>query len=147
MTDRVFTVGHSTRAVDEVAALARAHGIEAIADVRRFPRGRRQPQWSRANLERALPAAGLRYVWLGEELGGFVEGDYEDYMRTPPFRDGLVRLERLARATPTAVMCAEADPARCHRRFIARALVERGWSVTHVIDERRAEPEPLSLFG
>jgi uncharacterized protein (DUF488 family) len=142
----MFTVGHSTHALDAFVALLRGAGVEAVADVRRYPGSRRSPWFAREALAASLPGEGIEYVHL-EPLGGrrsVVPGSpnggwdnaafqaYADHMATPEFAAGLAQLERLARRRATAVMCAEATRWRCHRRLIADALVVRGWTVRHI---------------
>lgn len=154
----VWTVGHSTRTLGELIALLRGHGVTMVADVRRFPHSRRQPQFDTAALTRELPAAGVAYVHL-PGLGGFRRArrdspntawrnasfrGYADYMQTDEFDRHLTGLIALAGATPTAIMCAEAVPWRCHRSLIADALVARGLVVRHVLGRARAEPHALN---
>jgi uncharacterized protein (DUF488 family) len=160
----VFTVGHSTRTADELVAILRDAGVEVLADVRRFPASRRHPQHNRGALERTLPE-GIAYVWLGESLGGRVrqtvpaEGSrnngwdvpafryYADAMATPEFRAALDGLETIARARPTACMCAERLWWSCHRRLIADALTVRGWSVVHLLEREKRQPHRLTEFA
>jgi uncharacterized protein (DUF488 family) len=142
----VYTVGHSTRTLEEFLALLGAHGIGGIADVRRYPASRRHPHFAREALARALAAAHVRYDWL-PELGGRrpARADsphvawrtmgfrgYADHMESAEFHAGLEKLLGLAAARPTAILCAEAVPWRCHRQLIADALVARGVTVLHV---------------
>lgn len=138
---RLWTVGHSTRSVEELADLLSGYGVEQVIDVRRFPRGKRQPHLSRENLEAALPATGIAYVWMGEELGGFRKGGYEAFMASDEFRSGIRRLEEIASQRPSAVMCAEVVWFRCHRRYIARAMFDKGWRVTHVVNAGKTYEE------
>ncbi|MFP4056156.1 MAG: DUF488 family protein [Candidatus Brocadiia bacterium] len=133
----IWTVGHSTRSRQALAELLAAHGIRCLIDVRRFPRSRKNPQFDRPELGAALPRAGIRYLWMGEELGGFRKGGYRAYMGTGAFAAALSRLEALASQAPTAVMCAEKLFFRCHRRFIADVLARRGWRVVHIIEPDR----------
>lgn len=133
--DRVFSLGHGARSPEAFGRVLKAWGIRRLVDVRRFPRSRRHPHFSRDALEPGCGARGIEYVWMGDLLGGFRTGGYEAYLRTAEFARGIERLEALARDRPTAFLCAERDPARCHRRFIARELERRGWSVVHVLDE------------
>lgn len=130
---RLYTVGHSTRTLDELVELLQEHGITQLVDVRHYPRSRRNPQVNQEALERELPARGIRYFWEGETLGGFRKGGYQAYMESPAFREGLDRLEGLLARAPTAIMCAEIVWFRCHRRFIAREMATRGYRVTHII--------------
>ncbi len=142
----VFTIGHSTRSHDELLSLLGEAGVRTLVDVRASPSSRRHPQFNRAALTSWLPGAGIGYVPLSqlggrrapspESLnGGWREPGfrgYADYMSSPEFAAGLVRLELLACAQPTAIMCAEAVWWRCHRRLIADALTVRGWRVGHL---------------
>ena len=156
---RIFTIGHSTRSLDELVALLRHHGIEQLADVRSYPGSRRLPHFGRAALEAVLPAAGIAYRWMpglggrrrpradSPNRGWRVDGfrAYADYMRTPEFAAARDELEAWARQVPTAFMCAEAWFRKCHRQLLADALVVRGWEVLHVTSE--APPEPHRLTG
>ena len=111
-----------------------ACGIKALVDVRRHPVSGRYPHFSRDALARSLRRAGIRYLHLGEELGGFRPGGFEAYMATAAFAAGLRTLEFAAGRAPTAIMCAERLPPQCHRRFIGAALSRRGWTVVHLIE-------------
>src|SRR5262245_24641073 len=141
--------------------LLRAHGIGGIADVRRYPGSRRHPHFAREALADSLAAAGLRYDWL-PALGGrrtprpdsphvaWREASfraYADHMETAEFRDGLARLLELATARPTAVLCAEAVPWRCHRQLIADALIARGVTVLHILDDGPPRRHVLSRIA
>ena len=138
----IYSVGHSVVPLEEFVALVTGAGIDLIADIRRFPRSRRHPHFARANLERELP---IGYEWLGEELGGFREGGYEEWMRSADFKRGIERLEHLAAEHTVAFMCAEGVPWKCHRLYVARALASRGHSVGHLLPGGRIEVEPVPL--
>ena len=133
----IFTLGTSTRGMEEFIAILKARKIARVCDVRSFPGSRRYPHFSRETFSASLREAGYEYEWLGERLGGYRKGGYEEHMRTAAFEEGLEELQRLASQAPSAVVCAEALPWKCHRRYIARALEERGWKVIHVIDAFR----------
>ncbi len=139
---RIYTVGHSTRTLEELVETLKSHGVEQVVDVRRFPTSRRMPWFQREHLARELPLKGVGYHWLGNLLGGYRRGGYPAYMETQEFQQGLETLERLASERPTAILCAELLWFRCHRRFIADALCHRGWQVIHLFDRRRAQPHP-----
>lgn len=154
---RLATLGHSTRSLEELVQLLQAHGIEQVADVRRFPASRRHPYFARAVLERELPAAGIAYDWL-EDLGGHRRGvpgsphtawreagfaAYADHMDTPRFRQAAAELLELASGRFTAIMCAEARPEQCHRRLIADWLVVQGCQVTHLLSPTAARLHEL----
>src|SRR5262249_33548428 len=136
----LHTVGHSTRPIEELIALLRAHGVAQLVDVRTIPRSRRHPQFDREILPGALGPAGIGYAHMGG-LGGLRAPrpdsvnlgwrnagfrGYADYMQTADFTASLERLLTVARGVSTAIMCAEAVPWRCHRSLIADALVVRG---------------------
>jgi uncharacterized protein (DUF488 family) len=158
---RVLAIGHSTRPLEELVELLRSCHVATLADVRTIPRSRRNPQFERAALERALPAAGIRYVHLGR-LGGLRHArkdsangawrnasfrGYADHMETGEFEEGLVELRTLAREGPVAVMCAEAVPWRCHRSLLADALYARGVVVQHIVGRGRTRPHRLTPFA
>jgi uncharacterized protein (DUF488 family) len=120
--------------LEEFLELLASYRIGCLADVRRYPGSHRHPHFSRQHLSRDLEAAGIDYVHLGEHLGGFTRGAYEDYVGSEAFDIGMKKLEALAKERLTAFMCAEKQPWRCHRQFIARELVNRGWQVLHIMD-------------
>ena len=157
----IFTVGHSTHALDRLVELLLGHGVGGLADVRRAPRSRRTPQFNADRLARELPAAGIAYAHLAE-LGGrrsVAPGSpndgwrvaafrgYADHMATPEFAAGLRRLEALGAERPTAIMCAEAVWWRCHRRLVADALLVGGWRVRHVAADGRLSDHELTPFA
>jgi uncharacterized protein (DUF488 family) len=142
----IYTVGHSTRPIDELVGVLDAAGVRQLIDVRTVPRSRRNPQFGADALARSLADHAIAYRHE-PALGGFrrpVPGSpnrgweepafqgYADHMATPEFRETLERLESAARDQATTVMCAEAQWWRCHRRLIADALVVRGWRVLHL---------------
>ncbi len=157
----VFTVGHSTHPSGEFVTLLRAHGVETIADVRTIAKSRHNPQFAEDALRATLEEAGLHYLRL-EELGGLrhttrdsVNGGwrnasfrgYADYMQTEAFARGIDHLREIAAASPTAVMCAEAVPWRCHRSLIGDALLVRGDTVLDIMSPTQAKPHTLTSFA
>ena len=128
---KLFSLGTSTRSLEEFLGLLRAHGVRIAVDVRRFPKSR-FPHFSQQELRRALQEAGFDYHWLGDLLGGYRKGGYEAYMRTPEFEEGIRRLKDLATQGPTAYFCCERLPWRCHRRFITRRLRQEGCEVVEI---------------
>jgi len=154
----VWTVGHSTRPLDELLAVLAAHGIECVADVRRFPGSRRLPQYAGPALEASLAAHGVAYRWL-PTLGGRRRPEpgspndgwrhpafraYADHVATEPFAEGLFELLMTAQGLRTAVMCAEILWWRCHRRIIADVLTSLGVPVVHLRDAGAGEPHRLA---
>ena len=142
----VWTIGHSTRSLEELVALLDAHRIATVVDVRTVPRSRRHPQFEKGALGESLPRSGLAYVHMAG-LGGLRkprrdspntgwrnEGfrGYADYMQTEEFERHVEALVRLATSTRLTVMCAEAVPWRCHRALLSDALVVRGLEVRHI---------------
>ncbi len=132
----IYTVGSSTRTIEEFLDLLREYGVDLVVDVRRWPKSRFE-HFVREELQVHLSEAGIGYEWMGESLGGFRKGGYESHMTTDRFAEAIRQLECRARAGRVAVMCSERLPWRCHRRFIGDALERRGWEVVHVIDEGR----------
>jgi uncharacterized protein (DUF488 family) len=158
----IYTVGHSTHAADAFRLLLGRHHIAAAADVRRYPASRRNPQFNADVLAAALAADDVELVPFGETLGGRrrtaagsqnggwrVAGfrAYADHMASDAFADGLGELEALARRRAVAVMCAEADWHRCHRRLISDALVVRGWRVLHIGADGALAAHELTPFA
>jgi uncharacterized protein (DUF488 family) len=154
----VLTVGHSTRSAEELVAMLRAHGATVLVDVRRFPASRRYPHFNGPVLARALAAQAVGYVHE-VDLGGHREPrpasvnlgwgvaafrGYADHMETPAFQAALQRVIDLAAAGRPVVMCAEADPSRCHRQLLADALLARGIEVQHVLGACAPLPHVLN---
>jgi uncharacterized protein (DUF488 family) len=158
----IFTIGHSTHELPDFTGLLERHGVLLVADVRRFPGSRRMPRFGAEALAEALSAEGIGYEHL-EELGGRRRPHrgsgagagwenagfrgYADHMATHEFAAGLDRLEELARARPTAVMCAEGQWRRCHRRLLADVLEVRGWRVLHIDPRGALEGHRLTPFA
>ncbi|MDI6892017.1 MAG: DUF488 domain-containing protein [Actinomycetota bacterium] len=133
---KIFTVGSSNRTWDEFLNLLKMYRIQALVDARRFLTSKFD-HFKQENLAGALEKAGINYIYLGQELGGYQSGGYEKYTSSERFKEGIEMLEKLAEKELVAVMCAEKLPWRCHRRFIGNNLQRRGWQVIHVIDEGR----------
>src|SRR5271168_1722278 len=161
MQATVFTIGHSTRPLEEFIEILRAHGVQRVADVRSIPRSRHNPQFNRETLARRLRAARIGYVHL-KKLGGLrhAKADsanlgwhnasfrgFADYMQTEDFLAGLSRLEKLGAGKPMAIMCAEAVPWRCHRSLIADALVVRDFPVEDIMSVGRTQEHELTPFA
>jgi uncharacterized protein (DUF488 family) len=143
----LYTIGHSTRTLDDLIAPLQAHQIQILADIRAFPMSRRLPHFNRDSLEVTLPAAGIRYVWM-KPLGGYRKQvleesphvalrnqsfrNYADYMLTPEFDDAARELIHLAEQSRTCYMCAERVYFRCHRMLLSDWLVAHGHEVLHI---------------
>ena len=165
MLNRIYTIGHSTRSLEEFVALLREHGVTRLADIRRYPGSRRYPHFSGESLEQTLPRAGVEYVhfealggrrkpaadsrntaWENEQFRG-----YADHMSTDEFQravDALVFAGDMgAEEKATAYMCAEAVPWRCHRNLLSDELVRRGLAVVHIVGPGKAQPHALSKMA
>jgi len=149
----LYTIGHSTRTIDEFLDLLKENQIDELADVRSIPRSRHVPQFNSDNLEAALKHAGIAYTHLAK-LGGrrHTRKDsinlgwrnasfrgFADYMATAAFAEGLTELIHIARQRRTAILCAEAVPWRCHRSLIADAMKVKGWTVRDTSRPRRRQ--------
>jgi uncharacterized protein (DUF488 family) len=142
-------VGHSTHPIEHFIGLLRRHGIELLVDVRSTPFSRFNPQFNRASLSHSLASAGIRYEFLGEELGarsndpGCYENGRVSYARlaaTPLFRQGVERVRAAAETQRVAMMCAEREPLECHRTIlITRELEREGERVTHILADGSLE--------
>ena len=155
---RVLTIGHSTHPIEAFLALLQRHGVSCLADVRRHPGSRSQPQFGQEPLRASLAQAGMAYEWF-EALGGRRRArpdshntrwrnasfrGYADYMETPAFAEALARLVGRADAQRTAVMCAEVLWWRCHRALLADALQAGGRPVAHIGGDGALVPHPFT---
>lgn len=158
----LYTIGHSNRSYEELVALLEAHEVQAVADVRRSPGSRSQPQFQAHSLAVALPESGIEYLpckilggrrtplqdspnsgWTNPGFRG-----YADYMATPEFEAGLKFLLEFAAHKPYAIMCAEAVPWRCHRNLVADAAVRlHGWEVRHIMSATKYNAHEAIPFG
>jgi uncharacterized protein (DUF488 family) len=157
----IHTIGHSTRTAAELVALLREGGVDLVADVRRFPRSRTNPQFNADALGPALQRDGIGYRHLAALGGRRSAADanapsrntlwreaafraYSDYAETDEFRTGLEALLALAREKNVAIMCAEAVWWRCHRRIVTDYLLARGVEVRHILGPGKIEPAKLT---
>jgi uncharacterized protein (DUF488 family) len=156
----LFTIGHSTRPLNDFLALLDAYGVKQVVDVRSVPKSRHNPQFNGADLKDSLQLKGIRYQHI-IKLGGLRHSTkdsvnlgwrnisfrgFADYMGTPAFRDGLNELMNIAGLRETAIMCAEAVPWRCHRSLIADALTKKGWIVRNILSRTSAPRHRLTRF-
>ncbi len=158
LTRYIWTIGHSTRTLQEFIAMLHSFEIAMVADVRSFPGSRRFPQFNKEALELSLPQTQIQYVHL-RELGGRRKvkagsvndawrndafRGYADYMETDAFQEGIEVLERIAIKERTAYMCSEAVWWRCHRSMISDYLKLRGWTVMHIMASGKAVEHPYT---
>ena len=156
---RIWTIGHSTRTIDEFISLLEEHGIKLLADVRSLPGSKRYPQFNKEMLANSLGEIGIGYEHF-PQLGGRRKATpdskntawrtasfrgYADYMETAEFLKGIDDLlDRAADAGPTVIMCAEAVWWRCHRSLISDYLKARGIDVMHILGANKTEPHPYT---
>ncbi len=154
----LYTIGHSTRSLEELVEALHAHEIQTLVDIRSFPMSRRLPHFNRESLEKSLPNSGIRYVWM-KELGGrrkkilddsphvAIRSDsfrnYADYTLTEDFQRAIAELLRLADQGRTAYMCAERLYFNCHRMIVSDWLVAHGHEVLHIDGTGPVKPHQL----
>lgn len=161
MTQTIYTIGHSTRPIEEFVARLKANGVTQLVDIRTVPRSRFNPQYEQAALQKSLPAAGIDYVYM-KDLGGLRPAvkdskntgwrnasfrNYADYMQTSEFAAAIDELTDLARQKSTAICCAEAVPWRCHRSLVGDALLARNINVQNIMSETSTKPHALTSFA
>ena len=152
MSKQIYTIGHSTRSIEEFIDLLKAHAVELVIDIRTIPKSRHFPQFNKEQLKQSLKKARIGYRHM-KELGGFrpVSKDsinigwtnasfrgYADYMQTPAFQRALEKLEKIAQKKRCVLMCAEAVPWRCHRSLISDALSVKKWKAFHIQSKKTA---------
>lgn len=157
----VYTIGHSTRSLEDFVALLHAHGVQRLIDVRTVPRSRHNPQFNRDSLPQELQREGIAYQHMAG-LGGLRKTrpdslntgwrnlsfrGYADYMQTDEFSRSLDELGDAAEDAQVAIMCAEAVPWRCHRSLVGDALLVRGFGVEEIVDAKRRQPHRLTPFA
>ena len=154
----LYTIGHSTRSIEDLIGALQAHQVQTLVDIRAFPMSRRLPQFNRDSLELTLPAAGIRFLWM-KALGGYRKRvheespnialrnqsfrNYADYMLTPEFDRAMSDLLALAESSRTAYMCAERLHFRCHRMLVSDWLVAHGHEVLHIDATGPVKPHVL----
>jgi uncharacterized protein (DUF488 family) len=157
----IFTIGHSTRPLDEFIDMVKAHGVQLVADVRTIPRSRHNPQFNGDALAKSLKASAIDYVHM-PGLGGLRHArkdsvnqgwenasfrGFADYMQSEEFEEGLQKLIEAAKTQKTAIMCAEAVPWKCHRSLIGDALFTRGIAVMDIMSPTSAKPHVLTAWA
>jgi uncharacterized protein (DUF488 family) len=158
VANNIWTIGHSTRSVEEFNEILRAHQIGAIVDVRSFPGSRRYPHFNKAELAKNLEAVAVVYSHKAQ-LGGRRRPSansnntawknasfraYADHMESEEFKQGVEELLEVASTRRTAIMCAEALWWRCHRSLIADFLKSKGFAVIHILDSKKTEAHPYT---
>ncbi len=157
---KIYTVGHSTKKIEDFIKILKAYKIKILVDIRTVPRSRHNPQFEGFKLEESLNKESISYIHL-RELGGLRHPlkdspnmewrntsfrGYADHMETDEFGRGLNILKKIASEHPTVIMCAEAVPWRCHRNLISDALKVEGWEVLHIMTEKITNEHELTKF-
>ena len=157
----LFTIGHSTREINEFIDLLKTHAITTLVDIRTIPKSRHNPQYGHEELEKSLREHDIRYVYM-KSLGGLRPvsknsindawrnksfRNYADYMQSDEFNEGLDELIDLSQNSTVAIMCAEAVPWRCHRSLVADALVVRDIPVCEIISKSTPQKHKLTSFA
>jgi uncharacterized protein (DUF488 family) len=149
---RALTIGHSNHPVEVFLRLLREHQVEVIVDTRSQPYSKYAPQYDQEALKKSLAPAGIKYLFMGRELGGrpagaeFYDAEghvlYDRVAESPFFQEGLARLETGLRDSRVALLCSEENPAGCHRRLlVGRVLAQRGVSIDHIRGDGRLQSE------
>lgn len=156
--DTIYTIGHSTRTIEEFLDLLKSFNIKILADIRSLPGSRKFPQFNQDELKISLEENGIEYVYISD-LGGRRKANpdskntiwrnksfqaYADYMETDSFQNGIDKLTSLAREKPTAMMCSEAVWWRCHRSMVSDFLKANGWEVLHIMSFGKATEHPYT---
>lgn len=163
---KLYTIGHSTRSIEDFISILKELGIEVLVDVRAFPVSRRNPQFNKENLQESLSQNGIEYFWWGREFGGYrsksdglgekspnkgweTEGFriYADYMLTDKFKSAAEKLIELAEEKTVTYMCAEKFFWRCHRKLISDYFLSKGLEVWHIIESDILRKHELTKFA
>ena len=154
----IWTIGHSTRSLEDFISLLQANNIKNVADIRHYPGSKRYPHFNKTELSESLLKNNFGYFHI-EQLGGRRKANidskntawrhpafrgYADYMETPDFKDGIKMLEKIALQSPTAFMCSEAVWWRCHRSMVADYLKAKGWNVIHIMGLNNSIEHPFT---
>ncbi len=138
----VYTIGYGGRKFEDFLSLLKKHGINLVIDVRRFPKSK-YIEYVKENLEQELPQRGIKYVFMGDTLGGFRRG-YQEYMKTEAYIRGIKDLLDLAKERRVALMCLERSPKGCHRRYIAQTLQDLGVKILHILKDSVVQEQIFS---
>ena len=151
----IYTVGHSSHSIEHFVSLLRRFQITALCDVRSVPRSRHNPQFDQDEIGPTLRHEGIRYVFLGKELGArsedpqcYVAGkvQYDRLVKTGPFKRGIDRVLRGSDNYVLALMCAEKEPTDCHRTIlVGKRLVELGFDIVHILANGESEPNKTTV--
>ena len=136
---KIFTIGHSTKNIEEFLDILKEYQINYLVDVRRFPSSKRFPHFNKENLSSKLKEMGINYIHY-PDLGGFREEGYLKYSQTQEFRKVIMDMLLTINERMPVIMCTEWDPTKCHRFYISEVLQEFGYEVIHIIDKNNSKP-------
>ena len=157
----IYTIGHSTRPIEEFLAILKEYNIAQLVDIRTIPKSLRNPQYGQDNLQESLETAGIKYIYM-KDLGGLRPSthltindgwknksfqNYADYMQSETFKQAVEELLEISKINVTAMMCAEAVPWRCHRRLVGDALIVRGVKVWDIFGENNVREHTMTPFA
>jgi len=138
----IFSMGHSNRDFEEFLRILKNYNIKNLIDVRRFPSSRKFPHFNKNYVEEKMKENGINYIWLGELLGGkrriksnIPFGSYIEYMKTDEFKEGIKKIEEICKDGNTLFFCAEKFFWKCHRKFISRELIKKGYEIIDIIED------------
>ncbi len=145
---KIYSVGHSNRSFSDILSILIDNGITHLVDVRHYPVSKRFPHFNREAIVDSFSNSpeGIKYSFLGRELGGKRNIDYSKYMKSELFISGMKELLKIAKKENTCFMCAEKNYLHCHRIFIADKFIQLGWQVLHLVEKNQAISHQASLF-
>lgn len=161
--EKIFTIGHGNKRLEQLIGILRTHEIQALVDIRSYPRSKRNPQFNRENLEIQLPQSGIAYSWFkglgGHKKTGLGAGsphvalksqgfrNYADFMLSKSFKESIDALLPFVRTGNGCLMCAETLACKCHRWILSDYLTVRGVKVIHLLDAEKNRPHKLSEYA
>jgi uncharacterized protein (DUF488 family) len=135
---KIYTLGHSTRSFEDFKDILKTYNIELVVDVRRSPKSKKFPHFNKKNLEEELPKTKIQYINI-TQLGGFRKEGYLAFSKTKEFTNAINQLLKAVNGKIVAIVCAEILWWRCHRRYIAKILNEKGYHVIHIFDKNKTQ--------
>jgi uncharacterized protein (DUF488 family) len=154
----VYTIGHSTRSLDDFITILNSFNVTMLVDIRNYPGSKKYPHFNKEGLDGSLAANNIQYLHL-KELGGRRKTaansintgwrnqafrGYADYMQTSEFKEAIALLENIAQKRLTAFMCSEAVWWSCHRSLVSDYLKLKGWTVMHIMSAGKATEHPYT---
>lgn len=134
---KIYTIGHSNLPIEQLIKTLKKYEIGLLIDVRRFPSSRKYPWYNKETLKEKLEINKIKYLWLGENLGGYRKEGYIEYMKTKKYKQGIKELMNISKKYITAIMCSEKLWFKCHRRYISDTLTKKNITIIHIINGKR----------